>query len=54
MDMWTFSLEEFSVMNGFSLLTYGVPAKKMVSILRLKYPEIDQENKVRFILLRRL
>jgi len=53
-DMWTFDLDEFSTMDGFSLLTYGIPAAKMVNILKIKYPEIEDRNMVRFILLKRL
>jgi hypothetical protein len=53
MEMWSFTLDEFSMMNAFSLLTYGIPAAKMVNILRAKYPEINDENKVRFILLKK-
>jgi len=53
-DMWTFDLSDFSKMDGFSLLTYGIPAAKMVNILKLKYPEIEDRNMVRFILLKRL
>jgi len=54
MEMWNFTLDEFSKMNGFSLLTYGIPAAKMVNILRTKYPEINESNMVRFILLKKL
>jgi len=54
MEMWTFTLDEFSMMNAFSLLTYGIPAAKMVNILRAKYPEINESNVVRFILLKKL
>ena len=54
MDMWTFTLDEFSNMNGFSLLTYGIPAAKMANILKTKYPEINDNNVVRFILLKKL
>ena len=53
-DMWTFDVDEFSRMDGFSLLTYGIKAKKMVSILKIKYPEIDQKNVIRFVLLKKL
>ena len=53
-DMWDFELEDFSKMNGFSLLTYGIPAAKMANILRAKYPEINDKNLVRFILLKKL
>ena len=53
-DMWTFDLDDFSKMNGFSLLTYGIPAAKMVNILKTKYPEINDKNLVRFILLKKL
>ena len=53
-EMWTFNLDEFSKMNGFSLLTYGMPAAKMANILRTKYPEINDKNVVRFILLKKL
>jgi len=53
-DMWTFDLNDFSIMDGFSLLTYGIPAAKMVNILKIKYPEIQDNNVVRFILLKRL
>lgn len=53
-DMWDFELEDFSKMNGFSLLTYGIPAAKMANILRTKYPEINDKNVVRFILLKKL
>lgn len=53
-EMWTFNLDEFSKMNGFSLLTYGMPAAKMANILRTKYPEINDNNVVRFILLKKL
>jgi len=53
-DMWTFDLSDFSIMDGFSLLTYGIPAAKMVNILKIKYPEIEERNMVRFILLKKL
>lgn len=53
-EMWTFDVDEFSSMDGFSLLTYGIRAKKMVNILKTKYPEIEQNNVVRFVLLKKL
>lgn len=54
MDIWTFEMDEFSRMNGFSYLVYQLPAAKMAFILRAKYPEIDQSNVVRFVLLKKL
>ena len=54
METWTFGMEEFLNMNGFSLLTYQLPASKIAFILRAKYPEIDQTNVVRFVLLKKL
>lgn len=53
-EMWTFNMDDFSKMNAFSLLTYGIPAAKMANILRTKYPEINESNMVRFILLKKL
>jgi hypothetical protein len=53
-EMWNFGMDEFIKMNGWSLLNYELPAIKMSHILRTKYPEIDQTNKVRFVLLKKL
>lgn len=53
-DTWLFEMDDFIKMNGFSLLTYGLSAAKLSHVLRAKYPEIDQTNQVRFVLLKKL
>jgi uncharacterized protein YqfB (UPF0267 family) len=53
-DMWTFTMEEFRRYNHMCLEAYDLPAAKMETILRAKYPEIDQKNVVRFVLLKKL
>lgn len=54
LDSWLLKIDDFIKQNGFSLLNYGLPAVKMAHILRTKYPEIDQTNEVRFVLLKKL
>lgn len=53
-DTWTFDIEEFKRHDSLSLLTYGLPASKMAYILKAKYPEIDQSDVVRFVLLKKI
>jgi len=54
MDTWEFEMKDFARMNGFSLLTYGLSAAKLSHVLKAKYPEIEQTNQVRFVLLKKL
>jgi hypothetical protein len=53
-DTWTLEMDEFVKLNGFCLLTYSLPASKMAYILKAKYPEIEQTNVVRYVLLKKL
>ena len=53
-DVWRFSLSEFEGMNAFSLLVYGLEAKKISKVLQRRYPEIEQKQKVNFLLLKKL
>jgi len=53
-ETWTFEMDELEKLNGWSLLTYSLPATKLAHILRIKYPEIDQSNVVRFVLLKKI
>ena len=53
-ETWLFEINDFVKMNGWSLLTYGLPAGKLAHVLRVKYPEIDQTELVRFVLLKKL
>lgn len=53
-DTWTFEIADFLKMDGWSLLTYSLPASKLAYILKAKYPEIDQTNVVRFVLLKKI
>jgi hypothetical protein len=53
-DTWTFEMDDFLKMNGWSLLTYSLPAAKLAHVLKAKYPEIDQTNVIRFVLLKKI
>lgn len=53
-ETWTLDMEEFLRYNSMSLETYGIPAAKMETVLRAKYPEIDQTNVVRYVLLKKI
>lgn len=54
METWLLEMDEFIKLNGFSLLTYGITSLKLATVLRAKYPEIDQSNQVRYVLLKKL
>ena len=53
-ETWLIEMADFVKMNGFSLWAYGLLAAKLATILRAKYPEIDQTNLVRYVLLKKL
>jgi len=53
-ETWTYGIDEFLKMNGWSLLTYSLPAAKLAHVLKTKYPEIDQTELVRFVLLKKV
>lgn len=53
-DTWTLEMDEFIKLNGFCLLAYSLPSVKMAYILKAKYPEIEQTNIVRYVLLKKL
>ena len=53
-DSWTWDIDDFVKMNGFSRLVYGLPATKMAPILKSKYPEIDESQVIRFVLLKKI
>lgn len=51
---FTYELKDFEQMNSFSLLVYGIEAKKLLKVLEKRYPEIQQTQKVRFLLLKKI
>lgn len=53
-DTWTIDINQFEAMNSFVLLCYGLTARKLSNQLQKKYPEIEQTQKVRFLLLKKI
>lgn len=51
---WTVSSTEFERMNSFTLLVYGIESKKLLKVLEKRYPEIQEKQTVRFLLLKKL
>lgn len=51
---WTVSTIEFEKMNSFCLLVYGIESKKLLKVLERRYPEIQEKQTVRFLLLKKL
>jgi hypothetical protein len=51
---WTLDTEVFDSYNAFSLLAYGIEAKKLLKVLNRRYPEIELNHSVRFILLKKI
>lgn len=53
-DTWTISTDDFERMNSFVLLCYGIESKKLLKVLEKRYPEIQEKQTVRFLLLKKL
>lgn len=53
-DVWRFSIEELLPANAFCRLVYGIEAAKLVKVLCQRYPEIEKNQTVHFLLLKKL
>lgn len=53
-DIWVFKLDDFEHYNAFSLLAYGIEARKLVKVLCRRYPEIEEKQTVHFLLLKKI
>ena len=53
-DIWRFTIAEFEGMNAFCRLVYGIDAPTLSKHLRQRYPEIEQTQKISFLLLKKI
>lgn len=53
-SIWTVTTAELENLNSFCLLVYGIESKKLLKVLEKRYPEIQEKQTVRFLLLKKL
>lgn len=53
-DIWVMKVTDVTGCNSFCLLAYGIEAKKLIGVLMKRYPEIEQKQKIHFLLLKKL
>ncbi len=53
-DVWVMKVTNVQGCNSFCLLAYGIEAKKLIGVLMKRFPEIEQKQKIHFLLLKKL
>lgn len=53
-DTWTMEMKELEEMNSLALLAYGITGAQLKTLMLQKYPELNQNSKVEYWLMKRL